>query len=268
MFKVTIQGIQFDANSSFMRGPASAPNEIRNAIYSRSANMWTESNVDLQGTSFEDIGDLDVNDLESEEAFPRIEEQTRRLLEAGNRVLTFGGDHSIVNPIISAYTAKYGKINVLHIDAHGDIYENFDNNPYSHASPFARLLEKGAIARLVQYGQRTLTGPQREQCVKYGVETFEMKDWPFETPAISFGNDPFYISLDLDAMDPAFCPGVSHYEPGGLTSRQVIQMINTVPGRLVGADIVELNPLRDINGMTAMVGARMAKELLARLITR
>ncbi|MEM7376477.1 MAG: arginase family protein, partial [Pseudomonadota bacterium] len=76
---------------------------------------------------------------------------------------------------------------------------------------------------------------------------------------------PVYLSLDLDALDPAFAPGVSHHEPGGLSTRQVIDIVQRFHGRLVGADLVELNPTRDLNGVTAMVAAKLAKEIMARL---
>lgn len=264
MHKVAVQGIQFDRNGSYMEGPAEAPDVIRQAIFSKSANMWTESNVDLSEVPWYDHGDLHVNDLPSEQAFERIQLQTEHLIGQGYRLLTLGGDHSIVNPVISAHASVYGPVTVLHVDAHGDIYENFDNNPYSHASPFARLFEKGVIKGLTQYGVRTLTGSQRQQQARYNVQVYEAKDYHNIVPTLNAG--PFYLSLDLDAMDPAFCPGVSHYEPGGLSVREVLNVVNQVGGILIGADIVELNPRRDINGMTAMVGARIAKELLARLL--
>jgi arginase family enzyme len=126
-------------------------------------------------------------------------------------------------------------------------------------------MEEGRLGRLVQVGIRTLTGHQRAQIARYRVETHEMRDW---TGRLDLNFDgPFYLSIDLDAMDPAHCPGVSHHEPGGLTVREVINLIHHVRGDLIGADIVEFNPRRDVNGMTAMVAARLAKELLARLLT-
>jgi arginase family enzyme len=125
-------------------------------------------------------------------------------------------------------------------------------------------MEQHLVKRLVQVGIRTLTQHQREQAAKFGVEIIEMNDWKDDTE-LSF-DGPLYISLDLDAMDPAFVPGVSHHEPGGFSVRQVLSIIQRVQGTIVGADIVELNPTRDIQQVTAMVAAKCFKELLTRML--
>jgi arginase len=266
MHETTIHGVLYDANSSFMMGAAEAPSEIRRAFNSPSANMATELGVDLDLNPYwHDAGDLAVSGWPSAEASVAIRAATETLLQRGQRVLTLGGDHSLTFPVVAAHTELYPRLGVLHIDAHGDIYEDFAGNPYSHASPFARLLENNYLGRLVQVGIRTLTAHQRQQIARYRVETHEMKDWRGSLDVEFDG--PFYLSIDLDAMDPAHCPGVSHHEPGGLTVREVISLIHRVKGQLVGADIVELNPRRDVNGMTAMVAARLAKEVLGRLVT-
>ena len=91
-----------------------------------------------------------------------------------------------------------------------------------------------------------------------------MKDWHAAmTPEF---DGPLYLSLDLDALDPAFVPGVSHHEPGGFSVREVLHMLHKLNANLVGADIVELNPTRDLNDVTAMVAAKFLKELLAKMI--
>ena len=263
---VSMQGIPYDANSSFLQGPAYAPNEIRKAIFSPSGSMWSELGVDLgDQPDWVDIGDLAITDWPALEANVAVRASTEALIAKGHRVLSLGGDHSIAFPLLAAHSATYEKISVLQIDAHGDLYDDFAGNPLSHASPFARLMEAGHIKRLVQVGVRTLNGHQREQIKRFGVETHEMKDF-LALPPIAF-DEPFYISLDLDALDPAFAPGVGHHEPGGLSTRNVIDLIHRVQGELVGADIVELNPLRDVNGVTAMVAARLVKEIAARLLT-
>ncbi len=262
-YPVTIQGIPYDANSSFVRGPAHAPDKIRKAFNSQSSNMWSELGVDLgNAASLNDAGDLSISGWPPAEANVAIQGAIETHLKKGHRVLSLGGDHSISFPIIAATAAQYGELSVLQIDAHGDLYENFGDNPYSHASPFARLLEGGHIKRLVQVGIRTLNDHQRAQAKRYGVEVHEMKDG---VPEIAFSGK-LYISLDLDGLDPAFAPGVGHHEPGGLSTRDVLNLIHRKGGELVGADIVELNPLRDLNNMTAMVAARCAKEFCARLL--
>lgn len=263
-YPVSIQGICYDANSSFARGAAQAPDRIRKAFRSPSANMWSELGVDLgDATSLNDAGDLSISGWPASEAHIAILGATESLIGKGHRVLSLGGDHSISYPAIAAHAAHYGEVSVLHIDAHGDLYDDFGGNRYSHASPFARLMEEGLVKRLVQVGVRTLDAHQRKQIERFGVECHEMKDG---IPEVAFSGK-LYISLDLDALDPAFAPGVGHHEPGGLTTREVISLIHRKGGDLVGADIVELNPLRDLNNITAMVAARLMKELLARMLT-
>ncbi|HEY5750466.1 MAG TPA: agmatinase [Chryseolinea sp.] len=260
---VSVLGIPLDSNSSFLSGAASAPQKIREAYHSASANYCAENGMDLNQTQlWKDQGDLDLPGMP--DAFTSIEQQVFNWLGKDHSVLSLGGDHSITYPIIKAFAKKYGKLNILHLDAHGDLYDNFEGNKFSHACPFARIMEEGLASRLVQVGIRTYNPHQREQARRFGVESIEMKDWKDGT-ALHF-DGPLYISLDLDALDPAFVPGVSHHEPGGFTTRQVLAILQGLDATIVGADIVELNPTRDINGMTAMVAAKFFKELLVKLL--
>ena len=260
---VTVLGIPLDENSSFLRGTSAAPQKVREAYHSDSTNFCTEDGNDLSKDSrWKDVGDLQLSAMPK--AIEEIEAGIDAYLSEGNKVLSIGGDHSITYPVIRAYAKKYPNLNILHLDAHSDLYHDFEGNPFSHASPFARIMEQGLAKRLVQVGIRTLNPHQTEQAKKFGVEIIEMKNW---TDSIRFTFDgPLYISLDLDAMDPAFVPGVSHYEPGGFTPRQVLSIILHLKAEVVGADIVELNPHRDINGMTAMVAGKFYKEILAKLL--
>jgi agmatinase len=181
-----------------------------------------------------------------------------------DKLLCLGGDHSISFPIIAAYAKQYSDLQILHIDAHADLYDNFDDNPYSHASPFARIMEAGLAQSLTQVGIRTLNTHQREQAKRFGVHITEMKD--FTTACIDALKGPLYISLDLDVLDPAFAPGVSHHEPGGLSTRQLLQLLQNIKVPVVGADIVEYNPTRDVHNMTAMVAYKLLKELIAIMV--
>ncbi len=168
-------------------------------------------------------------------------------LSALDKLIILGGDHSISFPIIEAYSTKFKDLNVLHFDAHGDLYHNFDDNPYSHASPFARLMEKGILKSLTQVGIRTLNTHQKEQVELFNVRVVEMKN--FNLDFVKSLQSPLYISLDLDVLDPAFAPGVSHHEPGGLSTRELIDILHAIPVSIVGADIVEYNPVRDLHNM-------------------
>jgi len=181
------------------------------------------------------------------------------------KVFTLGGDHSITYPIIKAHSNKYHKIDILHIDAHCDLYDTYEGDKYSHACPFARIMENKLASRLVQVGIRTLNPHQREQAKRFNVEITEMKD--FNIQDLPNFQQPIYISLDLDGIDPGFAPGVSHQEPGGLTPRDVIQMIQQLDIPIIGADIVEYNPTRDNNEITAALAAKLSKEILGKMLS-
>lgn len=153
---------------------------------------------------------------------------------------------------------------MLHLDAHADLHHNFGNNPFSHASPFARLIEKGILQSLTQAGIRTLNTPQKEQADKFGVRVVEMKDFNYDF--IKVLQAPLYISLDLDMHDPAFALGISHHEPGGLSTRKLITIIQSIFAEIIGADMVEYNPTRDVNNMTAIVAYKLMKELISKMM--
>jgi len=249
-------GICWDTNSSFERGAAEAPPLIRRSLFSDHSNMWSESGIDLTGV-FHDAGDLLQS--ETDDMPGAIESAIGGLLDRGLKPIALGGDHSITYPIMRAVGARHDRLSLLHIDAHPDLYDNFDENPYSHASPFARIMENGLVERLVQVGVRTVNGHQRQQAARFGVEMIEMKDYRGDfAPRFT---TPVYVSIDLDGIDPAFAPGVSHQEPGGLTVRQVINLIQNLDTTIVGADIVEYNPRFDTNSITAHVCAKLVKEL-------
>jgi arginase len=260
---IKVVGIPFDRNSSYLKGPALAPQFIREAFFCESTNIWTEGLIDLGEVSgWEIIDDLELTELGEE--FVQIENKIRQLLKKGQRVIALGGDHSITYPIIRAFSEQYPKLNILHLDAHPDLYNELDGNQYSHASPFARIMEENRAKRLVQAGIRTMTGHQKEQAKRFEVEIIEMKDI-MEVKGIKF-EGPVYLSLDLDCLDPAYAPGVSHYEPGGMSTREALEIIQNFTGRLVGADIVEYNPERDVQGMTGMVAGKLLKELIGRML--
>jgi arginase family enzyme len=125
-------------------------------------------------------------------------------------------------------------------------------------------MEEGLVDQLVQVGVRAMTGHQREQAERYGVRVIGMSEWSAgRRPRLSA---PTYVSIDVDALDPAFAPGVSHREPGGLSVRDVLTAIQELPGPIVGADLVEFNPAEDPIGLTAPVCAKLVKEVVARMV--
>ena len=259
--RIGLIGVCSDKNSSFLRGAAEAPPLIREALYCDASNLWSESGIDLgREDVFFEAGDLTTDEPKA------IEDSVSALLAQGLCPLVLGGDHSITYPIVKAVARAHPGLSILHFDAHPDLYDDFRGNPQSHASPFARIMEAKLAQRLVQVGIRTMNAHQRQQVERFGGEVIEMKD--LKDGLVLQCDTPVYVSVDMDALDPAFAPGVSHREPGGLTTRQVIEIIQSIGVPVVGADIVEFNPKMDPSGMTAVVCAKILKELASKMLER
>jgi arginase len=258
----TIVGIPFDGQSSYLRGAAEAPPKIRAGMNCESSNKWTETGLDLDAPrTFADAGDLVLSE---QDAFEKIESSLAGLVCEGRRPLSLGGDHSVTYPIVKAVAQVHPRLTIFHFDAHPDLYEEFEGNRLSHACPFARIMESGVAKRLVQIGIRTMNGHQREQARRFGVEVINMAELPAGRKLKADG--PVYVSFDMDALDPAFAPGVSHPEPGGMSVREAIAHLHAVDGEIVGADVVEYNPVQDVDGVTAMVAAKIVKEILGKML--
>jgi agmatinase len=254
----TLIGLPYDHHSSHLRGAAQAPPLIRKALWSDGSNPFSETGVDVSSTDvMRDAGDLDAPEGDAHEA---IEDAVTRILDAGERPVCLGGDHAVTWPVLRALAPRHEGLTILHVDAHPDLYDSFDGDPLSHASPFARIMEQGLAKRLVQVGIRTLNPHQREQVARFGVECIEMRH---RSPMDALVLDgPVYVSIDLDGLDPAHAPGVSHPEPGGLATRDVIDLLHGITGDVVGADVVEYNPQRDVHDLTAHVAAKLVKEIV------
>jgi agmatinase len=257
-FTAALIGAPTDVNSSFLRGPAKAPPLIRGALWSDSANGASELGPELGvDMALEDEGDLPLRETAGDDAV--IAEAVGAAAARGRPPILLGGDHSVTFAAVKGLAEITGPLEILHFDAHPDLYEEFEGNPRSHASPFARIMERGLAKRLVQVGIRTLNRHQRDQAERFGVEIVSMTD--FEAGKVPLLGSPLYVSIDLDGLDPAAAPGVSHHEPGGLSVRQLLDVLHRQQAPLAGADVVELNPDRDLNGMTAMVAAKLVREL-------
>ena len=258
MTRVSLLGVPHDENSSFLRGAADAPPLIRRELFCDAYSMWSETGVDLGAEGrLVDCGDLQFP--ADKDVWEVIEEGVAGALATGDSLISLGGDHAITHPILRAVRKRHPRLTILHIDAHADIYDAYEGNRRSHASPFARIMEEGLADRLIQVGLRTINDHHRDQFRRFGVEVIEAARCA-ENLRLEFST-PVYISLDLDGLDPAHAPGVSHREPGGLSVRQVINLIHAIDQPLVAADIVEYNPRCDFGNMTATVAAKLAKEI-------
>ncbi len=266
-------GIPDDSQSSYRVGCADGPKTIRRAYDGRSFNSTTESGVDLEA-AISDLGDLapeETWEASAENYRIRIDD----LLRKDQTPFVAGGDHAVTVPVVEAFAgmrAPAHPIHVVQIDAHPDVYPDFEGSRSSHACVAARLLEMEHVASVTQLGIRTLNAGQSGQLERYSdrLRILYAKDLIGELPKLSHiaAGAPVYLTVDLDGFDPSVAPGVSHPVPGGLTSRQVLSFIASADWRLVGMDVVELNPSVDFNQLTAILAARLLHKGMGYVFSR
>lgn len=262
-YDIAILGVPYDGKSSYLKGPSEGPRAIRAASTVKAINAWTELGVNLEeDVTIVDLGDVDTGGDFSDVSV-RVETRVEEILNRQGRPIVLGGDHSITLPVVRAMARTYPDLDILHFDAHPDLYEELYGDRFSHACPFARILEEGLVKDLVQVGIRASTGAHRQKAAAFNVRTIPMRGWQNDV-ALAFSS-PLYISFDADVLDPAFAPGVSHHEPGGLSTRQVIHLLHRLEADIVGMDVVEVNPSRDVSGITAAAAVKLIMEAAAKM---
>ncbi len=259
---IVILGVPFDSNSSFLRGAAIGWEALWSFINSGSSNWSSEDGIDISKVKkVKFLGKIKARD------YFGIEDEIKEILKKNVKIISIGGDHSITLPILRAFSKFFRNIEIIHFDAHPDLYEKYEDNPYSHACAFARIMEEGLARKVTSIGVRASTPHQKHQAKKLGVEFIPLEDLHLIFK-IKFEN-PVYLSIDIDSLDPAFAPGVSHPEPGGLSTRELLDIIKKVKiPSIIGADIVEFNPLRDINNITSAVVFKILKELISKFLQK
>jgi agmatinase len=263
--RIVFAGLADDSQSSFRRGSARAPQCIREAYTAASFNSTSESGVDLSRAV------LDAADIAPrnswEETSAAFREFVFAQVQAGRIPFLAGGDHAVSVPVIEALAALGAPVHIIQVDAHPDLYLEFDGRRTSHACVAARLLELEHVASVTQFGIRTLNAEQKLTTEAHytRLNIFHARDLPGELPALPHISDDalVWFDFDLDGFDPAFAPGVSHPVPGGLTPRQVLNFLQGRDWNLAGMSVVELNPDFDEHDRTAILAARLLHEGMA-----
>jgi agmatinase/guanidinopropionase len=277
---VAIVGIPFDSGTSYRSGARLGPRAIREA----SLLLWGYNNAlgvrPLDHLRVIDYGDVDVIPPSIDDTMANIQAEVGRLLAAGATVLALGGDHSVSLPLLRAHVARHGRLSVVHFDAHPDTWPTeFGDRPYSHGTSFRRAIEEGLI-RPDGYVQVGIRGPTTgagdlEDARRLGARVIGI-DEAFEMgiPAVvelihSIAQGPTYLTLDIDSADPAFAPGTGTPEVGGFSSHQLLTLVRGLVGlNLVGFDLVEVSPPYDHSGITAILAANLAFEMLSLVARR
>lgn len=251
--RVVILGVPLERGVSFRGGPAFAPNAIRQASWSlESFSHYVRKDLGEVGVC--DLGDLDA-ERSREEVFRALEASVRELVRAGKRVVVLGGDHSVSLGGVRGAMSAVGKLQVLVLDAHSDLRDEYLGDRFSHACVSRRISE--LVGRLVIVGARSFFGPDLDE--PFFAELGEIPE------RLSRGI-PLWLSLDLDVLDPGAFPGVTNPEPGGLSFRDLLEVLHVLRGfEVVGMDVVELAPPFDPSGVSAITAAKLVIEAILHL---
>jgi agmatinase len=273
---VAIVGVPYDGSTSYRSGTRFGPRSIRE----QSLLLWGYNNV-LEVAPFKalnviDYGDVDVVPVDVVDTHKAIENEVSPIVQAGVKVIALGGDHSIALPLLRAHHQKYGKLAVIHFDAHPDTWNSeYGNHPYSHGTPFRRAIEEELIdaSAYIQIGIRGPTSGRQDyqDALNLGARMITIDEaMRIGLSAIlteikyRVGNKPAYVTLDIDSVDPAFAPGTGTPEVGGFSSYQMLQMVRGLKGlNLVGFDLVEVSPPFDHSNITAILASNLVFEFLS-----
>lgn len=274
---IAVVGIPFDTGVSYRPGARFGPAAIREA-----SRLLRPYNPGLDVSPFAEVqvadgGDIAVNPFAIRDAIETVEASVGELLSQGTRVVTLGGDHTLALPLIRAVHRVHGPVALLHFDAHLDTWDTYFGEPYTHGTPFRRAVEEGILdtealthvgTRGPLYGKKDLEDDRRfgfgivtaADVMRRGVD--EIVDMVRQR----IGDRPLYVSVDIDVLDPAHAPGTGTPEAGGLTSRELLEILRGLAScNLVGADVVEVAPAYDHAQITATAAAHVAYDLVSLL---
>ena len=259
----TILGVPFDSTHSYRPGCRFAPDYIR-GFFNNIEVFHPELGVDLEQASLRDLGNL-VQTVDAGEMVGMVRKVADEMRRGGTISVVLGGEHLAT---LGSYTAFPEGTGLVVLDAHYDLRDQYAGAKLSHASFLRRIAEERGGSDILHVGGRAFVGEELAYLRESGIRTVSDSD-------VREGNGPsmirefagryegLYVSVDMDVLDPAFCPGVGNPEAGGITSQELLEMVESLPGgRVAGADIVELNPQYD-NGAGGALAAKVLSVLVA-----
>lgn len=263
--RYVICGVPFDGTSSFRLGSKLAPNEMRNASY----NFETYSpffDFDMTDANIHDAGNLEVKDNIDETLF-NLSGIADKLVYDGKIPVMLGGEHSLSYPFVKACKEKYPDLGFVVLDAHMDMREIFNNEKNSHACISRHVIED-LTQKFVSIGIRSGTREEYEYVREKKIKIYSAEDVYSKgiekiiAEFLDYIIGPIYLSIDMDAIDPAYAPALGTPEPYGLTPRDIRTVISCLAPYIVGFDLVEIAPAYDSGG-TALLGARLVRDFIA-----
>lgn len=272
-------GIPYDEGTTNLSGARLGPRAIRDAstqyAFYKRGRGYHDLEADrpmLADLELRDAGDVEVVPMRPEETQARIVRSVRGLADRGILPVCLGGDHSITFPIVRALAeagGAQGPLHVVQVDAHLDFVDRLDGSHLTHASPMRRISELPQVRGWAQIGARSIvsTGEDLRAARAFWAHLVpgdRVAAGSMEVPPPPRGSR-LYLSFDIDVLDPAVAPGTGFAEPGGMAFREAAALVRRVVGwgRLVGMDVVEVNPALDPSRRTALTAARLILEALA-----
>ena len=275
-FDLAVLGIPFDGLVTNRPGARFGPSAIRQcSIRCRNYSQQMEVGV-YERLRAIDVGDVAVNPFDYAETFREIESRVSQLQQRGAAVVSLGGDHSILLPILRATNGKYPKLTVIQFDAHTDTSDEGWGQRFHHGTPVRRAIEEGLVQgnHVFQIGIRGSLGSasSNDYAHQAGIHILDMRAFHDQKLREAFletlhevaGSDPCYLTFDIDGVDPAFAPGTGTPVAGGLTSFEALNLMRSFRGlKFIGGDVVEVAPAYDSSDITALLGATIAFEIAA-----
>jgi agmatinase len=255
-------------------GARFGPRAIRDASGQLRPHHWNPDEVEAPFDKLRvvDYGDLDVYVGYIEQTMDHLTSEFEKIVAGGVFPLVLGGDHATSLPVLRALAEKHGKMSLVHFDAHPDFWPGPPGRPYHHGTPFRVATEEGLIdpKASVQVGIRgSLSANLIDEARAAGFHLLtasEFAEKGVERTLHDIRNiakPPIYVSLDIDCVDPAYAPGTGTPEVAGLTSREIVAMVQGLPAPdVVGMDVVEVAPAYDHAEITALLAANLIFEFL------
>ena len=271
---VAIVGIPFDAGTSYRPGARFGPQAIRQA----SRHLRTQYHPAYDTEPFAeqqvaDAGDIACNPYNIEKAVVEIQKAATELLGKADRIISLGGDHTIALPLLRAVNHYHGPVALVHFDAHLDTWDTYYGAPYTHGTPFRRAAEEKLFLESASmhvgirgplYSREDLKNDEELGFKVIHCDEFQSEGIDHVVKRIRdrVGDNPMYLSIDIDVLDPAHAPGTGTPEIAGMTTRELVGVLRGLAGlNIISADVVEVSPAYDHAELTSLSAATTVFEI-------
>lgn len=263
--QAVLYGMPMDWTVTFRPGSRFGPARIREAslVHEEYSHYLRR---ELTEITYYDAGDIPLAFGNAEKSLQQIASFVGKVLDLGKIPLGMGGEHLVTWPVVQEVYKRYPNLAVIHIDAHADLRTEYEGEPYSHSTPLRKISELIGGEHVYQFGIRSMTKEEVMYTEEAGIHfyPFDVLE-PLQKCLPELEGRPVYVTIDIDALDPAHAPGTGTPEPGGITSKEMLAAIHAIAKskvQVVGADLVEVAPVYDHSEQTPILAAKLLREML------